>query len=103
MNTRYGMSPQVLVEDNINFKLLVRDLKPHVIFGTGLHYELAVSTGAPLYPINYLTSQRLRVFDIPIMGYQGLLYTVQQIGDEMLRQDLFDETVHSARHVDEEG
>ena len=103
INERYELSPQVLQDDNINFKFLARDLRPHVIFGTGLHYELSVEVGAYLYSINYPTSQRLRVFDIPIMGYQGLLYTVQQIGDEMLRQDLFDETVHGARHVDEEA
>ena len=98
---RYEISPQVLEEDNINFKFLAQDLKPHLIFGTSLHYELAVALGAFFYAINYPTSQRLRVFDIPLMGYQGLLYTVQQIGDEMLKQDLFDEMVHEARHVDE--
>jgi nitrogenase molybdenum-iron protein alpha/beta subunit len=98
---RYEISPEVVGEDNINFKLLAHDLNPHLILGTSLHYELAVALGASFHAVNYPTSQRLRVFDIPLMGYQGLLYPVQQIGDEMLNQDLFDETVHDARHVDE--
>ena len=101
ISRKYGISPEFLEEDNINFKYLARRLKPEVVFGCGLHYELSVELGAFHYPINYPTSQRLRVYDIPIMGYQGLLYTVQQVGDEMLRRDLFDETVHGVDHMRE--
>ena len=101
ISQKYGISPEFLEEDNINFKSMAREIKPEVIFGCGFHYELSVELNAFHYPINYPTSQRLRVYDIPVMGYQGLLYTVQQVGDEMLRRDLFDETVHDADHVRE--
>lgn len=97
---RFGFSPRLLVDDNISFKQQARELKVEVIFGSTLHHEIAVELGAYLYAVNYPTTHVLRIYDTPMMGYDGVLFVAQQVGSEMLRRDLFDETVYGVRRVD---
>ncbi len=97
---RYKIAPEVLYEDNINFKFMLRELKPEIVFGCGFHHEVSHEIGAYHIPISYPTSNRLRILDVPAMGYAGMLYMAQKIGDELLTHVLFDETVYGVRYLD---
>lgn len=97
---KYDIAPELLFEDNINFRFMVKELKPQVLFGTSFHYELSYEIGAYHVPISFPTNNHLRICEPPFMGYQGVLHMAQKLGDEFATRVIFDETVHGVRYLD---
>ncbi len=97
---QYDVAPEVLFEDNINFKFLVRELKPQILLGTSFHYELSYEISAYHIPISFPVNNHLRICEPPFMGYEGVLHMAQKLGDEFATRVIFDETVHGVRYLD---
>lgn len=90
----YDVDIEFLSVNRIDFKHYVKKIKPKIVFGSQYEHEIAYEANAYFFPIAYPTTQLVRAFDAPLMGYTGVLYVAHHIGSEMLKQVLFDEFVY---------